>query len=253
MSIKTDLSRGVLTVEIARPEKKNALTVAMYHAIADAFIRANTDPAIRAVLVTGQPGIFCSGNDVEDFLHRPAERWTTPIPPFMTALLDCEKPVIAAVTGPAVGVGVTMLLHCDLVYLAEGARLTMPFVALGVVPEFASSLVVPRLMGRVRAAERLLLGTPLSAAEAVEFGVANAVLPAADLLPHARSVAERFNDLPPGAVRDTKKLLMAANRAAIEEAILREMAVLGPRIQSAEAKEAFTAFLEKRRPDFSRF
>lgn len=253
MSIKTDLSRGVLTVEIARPEKKNALTVAMYHALADAFARATADRSVRAVLLTGQPGIFCSGNDVEDFLHRPTERWTTPIPPLMAALLDCETPVIAAVTGPAVGVGVTMLLHCDFVYVAADARLAMPFVALGVVPEFASSLVVPGLMGRVRAAERLLLGTPMTGAEAVELGLANAVLPGAEVLAHARAVAERFNDLPPGAVRDTKKLLMAASRPAIDAAILREMEVFRPRLESAEAKEAFTAFLEKRRPDFTKF
>ncbi|MBN8487765.1 MAG: enoyl-CoA hydratase [Burkholderiales bacterium] len=193
MSIKTATLDGIATIEIARPEKKNALTQAMYQAMADALRAAQADPAVRAVLFTGQPGIFTSGNDLEDFMRRPPQGPESPVFRFMRALLDCDKPVIAAVTGAAIGIGTTMLLHCDFVYVSDEARLAMPFVSLGLVPEFASSLLVPQRMGHVRAAEKLLLGDPFTGAEAVECGIANAVLPAAEVVNHARRVAERFN------------------------------------------------------------
>jgi enoyl-CoA hydratase/carnithine racemase len=146
-----------------------------------------------------------------------------------------------------------MLLHCDFVYVSDEARLAMPFVSLGLVPEFASSLIVPQLMGNVRAAEKLLLGDPFSGAEAVEAGIANAVLPAGELMAHARRVAERFNALPPGAVRETKKLLRRARREAALETIEIEGGVFAQRLRSPEAKEAFSAFFQKRKPDFSKF
>ena len=167
MSIKTAVLNGVATIEIARPEKKNALTVAMYQAMTEALVAAKADAAVRAVLITGQPGVFTSGNDIEDFMTRgtgqsgqPVDLMDSPVFKFMHALLDCDKPVVAAVTGAAIGIGTTMLLHCDFVYVSDEARLAMPFVALGLVPEFASSLVVPQLMGHRRAAEKLLLGDP---------------------------------------------------------------------------------------------
>jgi enoyl-CoA hydratase/carnithine racemase len=160
MSIKTATINGVCTIEIARPEKKNALTVAMYQAMTDALKAAKADNAVRAVLITGQPGIFTSGNDIEDFMTRGtgtggqgSEAAESPVFQFMRALLECDKPVVAAVTGAAIGIGTTLLLHCDFVYVSDEARLAMPFVALGLVPEFASSLVVPQLMGHRRAAE----------------------------------------------------------------------------------------------------
>ncbi len=257
MSIKTATLNGVATIEIARPEKKNALTMAMYQAMADAIDAAKADAAVRALLITGQPGIFTSGNDLEDFMQRPpgsgSDAEASPVGQFMRALLDCDKPVVAAVTGAAIGIGTTLLLHCDLVYVADEARLAMPFASLGLVPEFASSLLLPQRIGQARAAEKLLLGDPFSGADAVELGLANAVLPAPEVLPHARRVAERFNALPPGAVRDAKRLLRAPQAEAIRTTIATEGKLFSERLRSPEAKEAFQAFFQKRRPDFSRF
>ncbi len=257
MSIKTATFNGVATIEIARPEKKNALTVAMYQAMADALHAAQADPAVRAVLITGQPGIFTSGNDIEDFMGRQPESGSnslnSPVFKFMHALAGCEKPVVAAVTGAAIGIGTTMLLHCDLVYVSDEARLAMPFVSLGLVPEFASSLIVPRLLGHVKAAEKLLLGDPFTAEEAVDMRIANAVLPAGEVVNHARRIAERFNALPPGAVRETKRLLRKASAAEVLQAIAAEGEIFSQRLRSPEATEAFQAFFQKRRPDFSKF
>jgi enoyl-CoA hydratase/carnithine racemase len=253
MSIKIATLNGVATIEIARPEKKNALTVEMYQAMADALIAAREDASVRAVLITGQPGIFTSGNDLEDFMRRPRQGFDSPVFQFMRALLDCDKPVIAAVTGAAIGIGTTMLLHCDFVYVADDARLAMPFVSLGLVPEFASSLVVPQLMGLRRAAEKILLGDPFTGETAVECGIASAVLPAGEVAAHARRVAERFNTLPPGAVREAKRLMRAPLRDAVMAAIQAEGEAFGARLTSPEAREAFQAFFEKRRPDFSKF
>ena len=257
MSIKTFVLNGVATIEIARPEKKNALTVAMYQAMTDALNAAREDGAVRAVLITGQPGVFTSGNDIEDFMTRApgqgSDAMDSPVFQFMRALLECDKPVVAAVTGAAVGIGTTMLLHCDFVYVSDEARLAMPFVALGLVPEFASSLVVPQLMGHRRAAEKLLLGDPFTPEQAVECGIANAVLPAGEVLMHARRVAERFNSLPPGAVRESKQLLRAPQHAQMLDVIRAEGEIFARRLRSPEAMEAFQAFFQKRKPDFSKF
>ena len=257
MSIKTATLNGVATIEIARPEKKNALTIAMYQAMADALHAARADGAVRAVLMTGQPGIFTSGNDIEDFMSRPpgggSDGQNSPVFQFMRALIECDKPVVAAVTGAAIGIGTTMLLHCDLVYVSDEARLAMPFVGLGLVPEFASSLLLPQLMGQARAAEKLLLGDPFTGADAVEYGIANAVLPAGEVVNHARRIAERFNGLPPGAVRDAKKLLRGPQAEAILKTIRSEGELFAARLRSPEAMEAFQAFFQKRKPDFSKF
>ena len=260
MSIKTATLNGVATIEIARPEKKNALTVAMYQAMTDALNAAKADPAVRAVLITGQPGIFTSGNDIEDFMSRGtggagagSEDSESPVFKFMRALLDCDKPVVAAVTGAAVGIGTTLLLHCDFVYVSDEARLAMPFVALGLVPEFASSLVVPQLMGHRRAAEKLLLGDPFTPEQAVECGIANAVLPAGEVVNHARRIAERFNSLPPGAVREAKQLMRGPQHQQTLQTIRTEGEIFARRLRSPEAMEAFQAFFQKRKPDFSKF
>lgn len=253
MSIKTHVLNGVSTIEIARPERKNALTMAMYEAMSEALHAANEDPTVRAVLITGQPGIFTSGNDLEDFMARPPRDDDAPVFQFMRALLGCGKPVIAAVTGAAIGIGTTMLLHSDFVYVSDEARLAMPFVGLGLVPEFGASLVVPRLVGQRRAAELLLLGDPFTGAQAVEYGIANAVLPAAEVVNHARRVAERFNTLAPGAVRDSKRLITERERDTLMAAIKEEAAIFGARLRSPEAQEAFQAFFQKRAPDFSKF
>jgi enoyl-CoA hydratase/carnithine racemase len=251
--IRTATLNGVATIEIARPEKKNALTAAMYQAMADAVLDAQLDAGVRALLITGQPGIFTSGNDLEDFMQRPPAGPDSPVVRFMKALAECDKPVVAAVTGGAVGIGTTMLLHCDLVYVADDARLAMPFVGLGLVPEYASSLLLPRLVGHVRAAERLLLGDPFNGAQAVELGIANAVLPAAEVLNHTRRIAERFNALPPGAVQDAKRLMKRAGKELVAQQMAAEGELFTQRLRSPEAREAFQAFFEKRKPDFSKF
>jgi enoyl-CoA hydratase/carnithine racemase len=257
MTIKTATLDGVATIEIARPEKKNALTVAMYQAMTDALVAAREDAAVRAVLITGQPGIFTSGNDIEDFMKRApgqgSDAMDSPVFRFMRALLECDKPVVAAVTGAAIGIGTTMLLHCDFVYVSDEARLAMPFVALGLVPEFASSLVVPQLMGHRRAAEKLLLGDPFTPEQAVECGIASAVLPAGEVVNHARRVAARFNTLPPGAVREAKQLMRRPQHEQLLQTIRTEGEVFARRLRSPEAMEAFQAFFQKRAPDFSRF
>jgi enoyl-CoA hydratase/carnithine racemase len=177
----------------------------------------------------------------------------SPVFQFMRALIECDKPVIAAVTGAAIGIGTTMLLHCDFAYVSDEARLAMPFVGLGLVPEFASSLLLPQLMGQARAAEKLLLGDPFTGADAVEYGIANAVLPAGEVVNHARRIAERFNGLPPGAVRDAKKLLRGPQTEAILKTIRSEGELFAARLRSPEAMEAFQAFFQKRKPDFSKF
>lgn len=253
MSIKTAIVNGIATIEIARPEKKNALTGAMYQVMADAIIMAGNTPEVRAILISGQPGIFTSGNDIEDFMSRPRQDHDAPVFQFMRALVGCDKPVIAAVTGAAIGIGTTLLLHCDFVYVADDARLAMPFVSLGLVPEFASSLLVPQLMGNRKAAEKLLLGDPFTGEQAVEAGLANAVLPASEVLNHARRIAERFNKLAPSAVRESKRLMREPQREAILATIRTEAEIFGARLRSPEATEAFQAFFQKRSPDFSQF
>jgi enoyl-CoA hydratase/carnithine racemase len=266
MSIKTYTLDGVATIEIARPEKKNALTQPMYTAMSDALEAAAGDPAVRAVLFTGQPGIFTSGNDIEDFAARGradagqggagsagSAVSDTPVGRFLITLARFPKPVVVAVTGAAIGIGTTMLLHSDLVYVSDEARLVMPFVSLGLVPEFASSLLVPQLMGGRRAAEKLLLGEPITPEQAVEWGIANAVIPAGEVAKHARRMAERFNTLPPGAVREAKALMRAPQRELIEQTIQTEGRVFGERLKTPEAMEAFMAFFQKRKPDFSKF
>jgi len=253
MTIRTVNTNGVAVIEIARPEKKNALTQAMYTAMAEAIAAADADPAIRALLITGQPGIFTSGNDLEDFMMRPPQGEDSPVFQFMKSLAECAKPVVAAVTGGAIGIGTTMLLHCDLVYVSDEARLAMPFVGLGLVPEYASSLLVTQRVGHAKATELLLLGEPFNGEAAVEMGIANAVLPAAEVVNHARRMAERFNALPPGAVRESKALMRRAQKSLVEETIRTEAEIFGKRLRSPEAMEAFQAFFQKRKPDFSKF
>lgn len=252
MTIKTALDAGVATIEIARPEKKNAITQAMYVDMAQALHHAAQNTDARAVLITGQPGVFTSGNDLEDFLQSPPRDEDAPVFRFMRALASCPKPVVAAVTGAAVGIGTTMLLHCDFVYVSDEARLAMPFVNLGLVPEFGASWLVPQRLGRARASELLLLGDSFTGAQAVEWGLAAAVLPPTEVLRHARRVAERVAALPAGAVQAAKQLCAEQDRSALMQVIAREAEVFGQRLRSAEAREAFTAFFEKRAPDFAK-
>lgn len=253
MTIKTEISNGVYRIEIARPEKKNALTVAMYQQMADAIGAAHEDGSVRAILLHGQPDIFTAGNDLEDFMKNPPAGMDAPVFQFMMALGLAEKPVVTAVNGAAVGIGTTLLAHCDLAYCADNAMFSMPFVSLGLCAEFGSSLLVPLAAGYHKAAEKLLLGEPMSAEEALEMRLVNRILPPDEVLPHARRQAERFNALPPASVRETKRLMKSGWRSITEKIIADEAQTFGKLLGSAEAKEAFSAFFERRKPDFSKF
>jgi enoyl-CoA hydratase/carnithine racemase len=253
MSIKTATVDGVARIEIARPEKKNAITVAMYQQMADAIAAAHDDATVRAIVIHGQPDIFTAGNDLEDFMKNPPTGMDAPVFQFMLALGMAEKPVVAAVNGAAVGIGTTLLAHCDLAYCADNAMFSMPFVSLGLCAEFGSSLLVPLAAGYHKAAEKLLLGDPMSAEEALEMKLVNRILPPDEVLGYALKQAGRFNNLPPTSVRETKRLMKVGWKSITEKIIADEAASFGRLLGSAEAKEAFSAFFERRKPDFSKF
>jgi len=252
MSVRYGVQDGVAAVELARPERKNAITAEMYGQLADALAAAAADASVRAVVIHGTPAVFSAGNDIQDFLERPPVSDDASTVRFMRALAAQELPVVAAVNGAAVGIGATLLLHCDLVYCADDAMFSRPFVNLGLCPEFASSLLLPLAAGYHKAAEKLLFGEPISAEEALEMGLVNRLLPPGEVLEHAMRQARRFCALPPAAVRATKRLLKAAWRGAVDGAMGAEMALFRELLSSAESREAFRAFLERRKPDFSR-
>jgi len=251
-NIQTAVEAGVLRLTIARPDKKNALTVAMYAALASAINDANTDKTVRVILITGSEDSFTAGNDLKDFLENPPTDPSSPVFQFMHAIAGAQKPVIAAVNGLAIGIGTTMLLHCDFVYAVDGARFQLPFVNLGLVPELGSSLVLPALAGRAKAAELLMLGDMFDAATAAEIGLVNAVCAAEDLESVASATATALAAKPPSALRKTKALLNA-DLAAVTERINAEAKMFGEQLSSDEVKEAIAAFFEKRKPDFSKF
>lgn len=251
--ILTEVKDRVLRIEIARPDKKNALTQAMYGAMADALAAAERDPGVRAAMIHGTRDCFTAGNDLKDFLVRPPRTQETPVFRFISALPVFGKPLIAAVNGAAVGIGTTMLLHCDLVYAAPGAKFQLPFVSLGLVPEAGSSFLLPYIAGYQRAAELLLLGQPFGTDKALAAGFVTEVVPEGELFERARAAALAIAALPPAAVRATKLLMRKRFGARTAEAMEEEGKVFGERLASPEAKEAMTAFLEKRKPDFSRF
>lgn len=251
--VLVETAGGVCTITLNRPDKKNAFSVRMYQQCVAALTAASADPAVRVVLITGAGGAFTAGNDLADFKKVTSFTEDNAAVQLLLTLIDFEKPVVAAVNGVAVGVGVTMLLHCDLVYVADDAKLLTPFVALGLVPEAASSLLLPRIAGMAKASEILLLAEPFDAATAVSAGIASRVVPAAELLAFARKKAQRLAELPAAALRAAKKLLRDPMRGQIREVLFAEGAVFGERLGSAETKEALDAFFEKRKPDFSRF
>ncbi|CAB1367414.1 enoyl-CoA hydratase-related protein [Denitratisoma oestradiolicum] len=253
MHILTSIKAGVGIIEFNRPEQRNALNGPMYAAMADFLEAATVDPSVRVVVFTGQPGIFCAGNDLTEFTSAPAPGVVPPTSRFLDLVETFGKPLVAAVTGTAVGIGVTLQLHCDLVYVAEDAKLSMPFTRLGLVPELASSLLLPQRIGHVRAARLLLLGETYSGREAVDWGLANAALPAAAVRDAALDAARRLAALPPGAIRDTRALMRRAHAAAIHDALAAEADVFMSRLGGPEVKEAVAAFFEKRAADFSRF
>lgn len=245
---------GLLTLRLNRLPKKNALTRAMYSGLAEALNQADQDSSVRAVLITGGETCFTSGNDVADFIQAPPVGLHSEVFQFMQALFEFGKPVVAAVSGPAVGIGTTLLLHCDLVYVSREATLRMPFVNLGLCPEYGSSLILPRLLGHARAAELLLLGQSFTGEQAAAWGIANqALADGAATLAKAREMALRFQQLPPAAVADSKRLMRAPGRAELRRVIEEEGALFGQRLRSAEAIAALTAFIQRRAPDFSKF
>jgi enoyl-CoA hydratase/carnithine racemase len=252
MDVLIGKSDGILTIEFNRPEKKNAITAAMYEAMAAALHDAESDREVCVILFAGKPEVFSAGNDLEDFLRHPPQDAESSVYRFMRNLSLAEKPVIAAVAGNAVGIGATLLLHCDLVYAAENAKFSMPFVKLGLCPEFASSLLLPRLAGHQCAAEMLLLGEAISAKKAMEMGWVNRVLPVDELMSFALVQAAKMTVLPSSSLRETKRL-MKTDAPLVDARILQEMTVFAAMLKSPEAKEAFTAFFEKRAPDFSKF
>ncbi len=250
--IVTSTADGIFQIRLNRPEKKNALTLAMYAAMADALKSAEGDSAVRAIIITGTDGCFTSGNDVADFLQYNPTGTESPAVRFLHTLSAAAKPVIAGVTGVAVGIGVTLLLHCDLVYAADIATFHLPFVNLGLVPEAASSMLLPRLMGHQRAAELLLLGEKFDARIAHEIGLVNSVHPAAALAATVREKAALLAAKPPASLRMTKALLKRAPES-VPTRMEEEGKYFSRQLGSPEAREAMEAFMQRRKPDFSRF
>lgn len=250
--VVTDIANGVMTVRLTRPEKKNALTVAMYAALADAFRKADREAAVKVVVITGTADAFTAGNDLKDFLENPANSPDAPAFQFMNALLHLPKPVIAAVNGIAVGIGTTLLLHCDLVYAVPTARFSLPFVNLALAPEFASSLLLARVVGERKASELLMFGEPFDAQTAAEIGLINAIIPADALAETVAAKARALAAKPPAALRATKRL-MRADLPAIQACMAAEIRTFLERLGAPEFKEAAQAFFEKRSPDFSKF
>ncbi len=251
--IVTELVDGIFRIEIARPEKKNALTGEMYQALADALIGAETDPAARVILISGTGGNFTAGNDLADFLDQPPMDNNAPVFRFLNGFANLQKPFVAAVEGVAIGVGTTLLLHCDLAYAGASARFALPFANLGLTPEAASSLLLPLRAGHARAAEMLMLGEVFSAQAALETGIVNQVLPDGQVLAHAIERCRKLIAQPAASLRLTKQLMKRAQQALINETMSTEAEIFRQRLVSPEAKEAFAAFLEKRKPDFSKF
>ena len=250
--IITERSGSVLHVQLNRPEKKNAMTSSMYVTLANILNDAAKDEGIRVALWRGAGDSFCAGNDVEDFLKNPPGQDASPQARLMNALINFDKPLIAAVQGAAIGGGTTMLTHCDFVYAGESAKFQMPFINLGLVPEFGSTCSIPMRIGHIRAAELILLGLPFDAHRAAELGLVTRVVPDQELLATATETAQKLAEKPVGALQACKRLMKGYSREQIEEAIKAEINEFALRVRSAEAKEAFTAFLEKRPPNFTK-
>ena len=249
--ILTHTDAGVLTLTINRLGRKNSLNVAMYAALADALDAAKDDNAVRAVVIQGHETIFSAGNDIGDFLNAPPSTPDAPVMRFLYGISSFPKPIVAAVCGPAVGIGTTMLLHCDLVYAGDNAAFSMPFVTLGVCPEAASSVLVPQMMGHQRAAEALLLGEPFTAETALEAGLINRIVPPSEANALARQQALKLAAKPLSSLIETKRLMKKGNASVVAERIKEEMIGFGRMLKEPAAREAMTAFMEKRKPDFS--
>jgi enoyl-CoA hydratase/carnithine racemase len=237
---------AILEVRLERPARRNALTWEMYAALDDAFVRAQQDDSVRVVLLAGSDTVFTAGNDLEDFVQRPPLGDDTPVFRFLHTVARAAKPIVAAVNGAAVGLGTTVLLHCDLVYAGSGARFQLPFTKLALVPEFASTYLLPALVGYQRAAELLLLGEPFDAQHAQAIGLVNRVLPDVEVKAAARDAAARIAALPPASVQATKALMKAAQRETVERALLAESEQFRKLLTEPAARAAFESFLARR-------
>ena len=249
--ILSHIDSGVMTLTINRLDKKNSITSSMYAAMADALEAAHHDATVRAVVIQGHESIFSAGNDIGDFLNKPPSTQDSPVFRFLRGISSFTKPIVAAVCGPAVGIGTTLLLHCDLIYAGDNAAFSMPFVNLGLCPEAASSLLVPQLMGYPRAAEALLLGEPFSAETALEIGLINRIVPPLEANALAAQQARKLAAKPMSSLIETKRLMKKGNANMVAERISEEALSFGRMLAEPAAREAFTAFMEKRRPDFS--
>jgi len=248
--IITERSGHILRIQLNRPEKKNAMTSAMYITLADLLNDAAKDDQIRVVLWHGAGDSFSAGNDIQDFLKNPPGAGESPQARLIEALINFDKPIVVAVQGAAIGGGTTMLTHCDFVFAAETAKFRMPFIDLAVVPEFGTSYSVPARIGYLRAADLVLLGLPFDAKRAAELGLVTRVVADQQLLPTATATAQQLAAKPPAALQSCKRLMRSPTRELLERAVKLENEEFSVRVRSAEAKEAFTAFIEKRKPDF---
>jgi enoyl-CoA hydratase/carnithine racemase len=253
MDILIERADGVLSIVLNRPDKKNAITSAMYQEMADGFYEAEKDPAVRAVLLRANGGSFSAGNDLDDFLNNPPSGLDAPVFQFLRRISVCPKPIVAAVPGVAVGIGTTMLLHCDMVYASTDAKFSLPFAQLGVCPEAASSLLLPRIAGYQRAAEKLLLGEAFDGNEAIAMGFVNGLIDAAELDAYAMSKAHKLAALPGTSLRVTKSLMKSAETSEVSARMEDEAGHFARMLKAPEAREAITAFFEKRKPDFTKF
>jgi enoyl-CoA hydratase/carnithine racemase len=250
--IVTEQSGNVLDILLNRPAKKNAMTSSMYVTIASLLDEAARDDRVRVVLWHGAGDSFSAGNDLEDFVKNPPGPGESPQARLMSALIDFEKPIVAAVQGVAIGGGTTMLAHCDFVYAGGSAKFHVPFVNLALVPEFGSSYLFPSRFGYVRAAELILLGQPFTALRAAELGLVTQVVPDQQLLVTASETARKLARKPAAALQACRRLMKQTVREQLERAVNFENAEFAVRVRSTEAREAFTAFIEKRQPDFTR-
>ncbi len=244
---------GIQVISIDRLDKKNSLTHTMYSTITEALTAAAKEPAIRVIVITGAKGCFTAGNDLSDFLENPPRDQNSPVFQFLQAIAAFPKPLIAAVDGVAVGVGTTMLFHSDLVYATPDAYFQLPFVSLGLTPEAAISFLLPRLAGHQRAAEILLTAEPFDTQTAQAMGLINKVVTADQLMETAMGKARKIAALPSVSIQETKRLMKAYQAPIVKETLIKEAEIFVKQLNSPEAKEAFSAFLEKRRPDFSKF
>jgi len=249
--ILTHIDAGVMTITFNRLDKKNSITSSMYAAMADAVDQAAADANVRVVLFQGHESIFSAGNDIGDFLNQPPSTQESPVFRFLRGIATFEKPLLAAVAGPAVGIGTTMLFHCDLVYAGDNAAFSMPFVNLGLCPEAASSLLAPRMFGYHRAAEALLMGEPFFAEAAQEVGLVNRVVPPTEVNGYAQAQARKLAGKPLPSLIETKRLMKGDTQAVLQK-MDEEGQSFGRMLREPAAKEAFGAFMEKRKPDFSK-